>query len=149
VQFATCLEGALKIKEIAYLHCEVRVGVCGVYLPTICVDTHAHTCTQAVAAGELKHGPLALVDEQQAIVVHAPRDQLQSVRRERERERGMMCLLCTTCVHTVDSPLVVVCACAQKTLSAVHQITARKGRPLVFCTEVCAWGDVTCVVLCW
>jgi len=75
-QWATCLEGALKIKEIAYVHCE------------------------AVAAGELKHGPLALVDEHQALLLHAPRDGLQS-----------------------------------KTLSAVHQVTARKGRPLVFCTE--------------
>jgi glucosamine--fructose-6-phosphate aminotransferase (isomerizing) len=37
-QWATCLEGALKIKEIAYLHCE------------------------GVSAGELKHGPLALID---------------------------------------------------------------------------------------
>jgi glucosamine--fructose-6-phosphate aminotransferase (isomerizing) len=99
VQFATCLEGALKIKEIAYLHCEVRVGVCGVYLPTICVDTHAHTCTQAVAAGELKHGPLALVDEQQAIVVHAPRDQLQSVRKERERERDDVFAVYNMCAY--------------------------------------------------
>jgi glucosamine--fructose-6-phosphate aminotransferase (isomerizing) len=37
-QFATCMEGALKIKEIAYIH------------------------TEAVLSGELKHGPLALVD---------------------------------------------------------------------------------------
>ncbi|KAL6739563.1 hypothetical protein Aduo_013001 [Ancylostoma duodenale] len=37
--FATCLEGALKIKELSYLHCE------------------------GIMSGELKHGPLAMVDE--------------------------------------------------------------------------------------
>ena len=36
---ATCLEGALKIKEVSYMHSE------------------------GILAGELKHGPLALVDE--------------------------------------------------------------------------------------
>ncbi|CAO4365441.1 unnamed protein product [Caenorhabditis nigoni] len=37
--FATCLEGALKIKELSYMHCE------------------------GIMSGELKHGPLAMVDE--------------------------------------------------------------------------------------
>jgi glucosamine 6-phosphate synthetase-like amidotransferase/phosphosugar isomerase protein len=36
---ATCLEGALKIKEVSYMHSE------------------------GILAGELKHGPLALIDE--------------------------------------------------------------------------------------
>ena len=38
-QSATCLEGALKIKEVTYIHAE------------------------GILAGELKHGPLALIDE--------------------------------------------------------------------------------------
>ncbi|CAA92735.1 glutamine--fructose-6-phosphate transaminase (isomerizing) [Caenorhabditis elegans] len=39
LNFATCLEGALKIKELSYMHCE------------------------GIMSGELKHGPLAMVDE--------------------------------------------------------------------------------------
>jgi glucosamine--fructose-6-phosphate aminotransferase (isomerizing) len=51
-QFSTALEGALKIKEISYLHCE------------------------AVMSGELKHGVLALVDENLPIVMILTRDNL-------------------------------------------------------------------------
>ncbi|KAI9668149.1 MAG: glutamine--fructose-6-phosphate transaminase (isomerizing) [Bathelium mastoideum] len=51
-QHATALEGALKIKEISYLHCE------------------------AVMSGELKHGVLALVDENLPIVMILTRDPL-------------------------------------------------------------------------
>lgn len=46
------MEGALKLKEISYIHAE------------------------AYAAGELKHGPLALVDENMPIVAVAPNNQL-------------------------------------------------------------------------
>lgn len=45
-------EGALKLKEISYLHAE------------------------AYASGELKHGPIALVDEHVPVIVMAPRDAL-------------------------------------------------------------------------
>uniref|UniRef100_A0A8H7TQQ1 glutamine--fructose-6-phosphate transaminase (isomerizing) n=1 Tax=Bionectria ochroleuca TaxID=29856 RepID=A0A8H7TQQ1_BIOOC len=51
-QFSTALEGALKIKEISYLHCE------------------------AVMSGELKHGVLALVDENLPIIMILTRDPL-------------------------------------------------------------------------
>ncbi|KAL0938918.1 glucosamine-fructose-6-phosphate aminotransferase [Colletotrichum truncatum] len=51
-QFSTALEGALKIKEISYLHCE------------------------AVMSGELKHGVLALVDENLPIIMILTRDNL-------------------------------------------------------------------------
>jgi len=50
--FPIALEGALKLKEISYIHAE------------------------AYPAGELKHGPLALVDEDMPVVVVAPNDQL-------------------------------------------------------------------------
>jgi len=50
-QFPVALEGALKLKELAYLHAE------------------------GFAAGEMKHGPLAMIDENMAIVVIAPKDQ--------------------------------------------------------------------------
>ena len=52
VQNAVAMEGALKLKEISYIHAE------------------------AYAAGELKHGPLALVDENMPIVAIAPDDKL-------------------------------------------------------------------------
>lgn len=50
--FPIAMEGALKLKEISYIH------------------VHAY------AAGELKHGPLALVDEQTPVVVVAPNNEL-------------------------------------------------------------------------
>ena len=52
VHFPIAMEGALKLKEITYIHAE------------------------AYAAGELKHGPLALVDSQMPVVVVAPNDSL-------------------------------------------------------------------------
>jgi glucosamine--fructose-6-phosphate aminotransferase (isomerizing) len=52
VHFPIALEGALKLKEISYIHAE------------------------AYAAGELKHGPLALVDRAMPVVAIAPRDAL-------------------------------------------------------------------------
>ncbi len=51
-QYPVAMEGALKLKEISYIHAE------------------------AYAAGELKHGPLALVDAQMPIIVVAPNDEL-------------------------------------------------------------------------
>ena len=52
VQNPIAMEGALKLKEISYIHAE------------------------AYAAGELKHGPLALVDENMPVVAVAPDDEL-------------------------------------------------------------------------
>jgi glucosamine--fructose-6-phosphate aminotransferase (isomerizing) len=52
VQNPIAMEGALKLKEISYIHAE------------------------AYAAGELKHGPLALVDEDMPVVAVAPDDDL-------------------------------------------------------------------------
>ncbi len=52
VSFPIALEGALKLKELAYMHAE------------------------GYAAGEMKHGPLALIDPRMAIVVVAPTDEL-------------------------------------------------------------------------
>ncbi len=50
--FPLALEGALKLKEISYIHAE------------------------GYASGELKHGPIALIDEHMPVVVMAPRDAL-------------------------------------------------------------------------
>lgn len=75
-QFATALEGALKIKEISYMHSE------------------------GVLAGELKHGVLALVDNKLPIIAFATRDSL-----------------------------------FPKVMSAIEQVIARDGRPIVICNE--------------
>ncbi|PVU95156.1 hypothetical protein BB561_001988 [Smittium simulii] len=73
---ATSLEGALKIKELAYIHCE------------------------GIPAGELKHGPLALIDETMPII-----------------------LIMTNDIHY------------NKTRSALQQVVARKGLPIILCNE--------------
>jgi glucosamine--fructose-6-phosphate aminotransferase (isomerizing) len=52
VQYPVAMEGALKLKEISYIHAE------------------------AYPAGELKHGPLALVDEEMPVIAVAPNDEL-------------------------------------------------------------------------
>jgi glucosamine--fructose-6-phosphate aminotransferase (isomerizing) len=50
--YPVAMEGALKLKEISYIHAE------------------------GVAAGELKHGPIALIDESVPVIVIAPHDDL-------------------------------------------------------------------------
>jgi glutamine---fructose-6-phosphate transaminase (isomerizing) len=50
LHFPVCLEGALKIKELSYIHAE------------------------GIAAGELKHGPLALIDNGSIVIVIHPND---------------------------------------------------------------------------
>ena len=52
IQYPVAMEGALKLKEISYIHAE------------------------AYPAGELKHGPLALVDDDMPVVAVAPNDEL-------------------------------------------------------------------------
>ena len=52
VSYPLALEGALKLKEISYIHAE------------------------GYAAGELKHGPIALIDENVPVIIVAPEDDL-------------------------------------------------------------------------
>lgn len=75
-QYASALEGALKVKEISYIHAE------------------------GIQAGELKHGTLALVDDKMPIIMFATKDSLSA-----------------------------------KTNSAIQQVTARDGRPIIICSE--------------
>lgn len=51
IHYPSAMEGALKLKEISYIHAE------------------------AYAAGEMKHGPIALIDEDMPVAVISPRDQ--------------------------------------------------------------------------
>jgi glucosamine--fructose-6-phosphate aminotransferase (isomerizing) len=52
INYPIALEGALKLKEISYIHAE------------------------GYPAGEMKHGPIALIDERMPVVVLAPHDQV-------------------------------------------------------------------------
>ncbi|GAA5856424.1 hypothetical protein JCM3766R1_005085, partial [Sporobolomyces carnicolor] len=75
-QHATCLEAALKIKELTYMHSE------------------------GILAGELKHGPLALIDESMPVIL----------------------------VMTQDSIY-------PKVRSALEQVTARRGAPIIIAND--------------
>ncbi|KAL9226464.1 hypothetical protein vseg_002275 [Gypsophila vaccaria] len=73
--YATALEGALKVKEVALMHSE------------------------GILAGEMKHGPLALVDENLPIVVIATRDSCfskqQSVIQQLRARKGRLIVMCS------------------------------------------------------
>jgi glucosamine--fructose-6-phosphate aminotransferase (isomerizing) len=73
--FPIALEGALKLKEISYIHAE------------------------GYAAGEMKHGPIALIDEEMPVVVVCPRDAqfektFSNLQEVRARE-GQVIAVCT------------------------------------------------------
>ena len=73
--YPIALEGALKLKEISYIHAE------------------------GYAAGEMKHGPIALIDEDMPVVVVCPRDAhydktLSNLQEVRARE-GQVIAVCT------------------------------------------------------
>ena len=82
-QYPVAMEGALKLKEISYIHAE------------------------AYAAGELKHGPLALVDEDMPVVSVAPSDSLLEKLKsnlEEVRARGgqLINFACETIEQSAD-----------------------------------------------
>ncbi|CAJ0845236.1 9379_t:CDS:2 [Entrophospora sp. SA101] len=73
-QHATCLEGALKIKEVSYMHSE------------------------GILAGELKHGPLALIDENMPVILIMTKDSLypkvQSALEQVSARKGQPIIIC-------------------------------------------------------
>ncbi|MBI5074915.1 MAG: glutamine--fructose-6-phosphate transaminase (isomerizing) [Nitrospirae bacterium] len=94
INFPIALEGALKLKEISYIHAE------------------------GYPAGEMKHGPIALIDEELPVVVLAPRDRLyekiitniQEVNSRGGRvvaisneSNGEVCDISRTCILVPDS----------------------------------------------
>jgi len=94
VQYPIAMEGALKLKEISYIHAE------------------------AYPAGELKHGPLALVDAEMPVIAIAPNDALLEKLKsnlEEVRARGGELYVfageatnvsLTSMVHVIDIPCV-------------------------------------------
>jgi glucosamine--fructose-6-phosphate aminotransferase (isomerizing) len=83
IHFPIALEGALKLKEISYIHAE------------------------GYPAGEMKHGPNALIDESLPVVVIATRDPADAASKLRY----------------------------EKTLSNIQEVTARSGRVIAVATE--------------
>jgi glucosamine--fructose-6-phosphate aminotransferase (isomerizing) len=83
IHFPISLEGALKLKEISYIHAE------------------------GYPAGEMKHGPNALIDETLPVVVLATRDEADPASKLRY----------------------------EKTLSNIQEVTARSGRVIAIATE--------------
>jgi glucosamine--fructose-6-phosphate aminotransferase (isomerizing) len=81
INYPIALEGALKLKEISYIHAE------------------------GYPAGEMKHGPIALIDEKMPVVVLAPRDRYfqKTVSNLKEVEsRGGKVILLTDDAKTVS-----------------------------------------------
>ena len=83
------MEGALKLKEISYIHAE------------------------AYAAGELKHGPLALVDEDMPVIAVAPNDRLidklkSNLEEVRARGGQLYAFVDETVAHGLDAAHVVI-----------------------------------------
>ncbi len=107
--FPIALEGALKLKEISYIHAE------------------------GYAAGELKHGPIALIDENMPVIVIAPHDEVfkKSVSNMQEvAARGGQLILMTDAkgaAEANDGQSVVTL-----TLPTVHAAVA----PLVYAVPV-------------
>lgn len=84
LHYPIALEGALKLKEISYIHAE------------------------AYPAGELKHGPLALVTEQMPVVTVAPRDdlldKLKSNMQEVRARGGQLFVFADSDTHIQSEP---------------------------------------------
>src|SRR5471032_1234157 len=71
MHYPIALEGALKLKEISYIHAE------------------------AYPAGELKHGPLALVTEEMLVVTIAPNDALiEKLKSNMQEVRALWAVVC-------------------------------------------------------
>ncbi len=83
-QFPVAMEGALKLKEISYIHAE------------------------AYPAGELKHGPLALVDDNMPVIVVAPNNELleklKSNMQEVRARDGKLIVFADANVGMISSP---------------------------------------------
>ena len=113
--FATCLEGALvspppltnssiilvfqKIKELTYLHSE------------------------GILSGELKHGPLAMIDTEMPVIMIIMKDNTYTV---------------SCCVQYV---MMLQCVVVQKCINALEQVSARAVSYL-YCVLVCVYHQI-------
>jgi glucosamine--fructose-6-phosphate aminotransferase (isomerizing) len=120
--FPIALEGALKLKEISYIHAE------------------------GYAAGELKHGPIALIDENMPVIVIAPHDKLfdKTVSNMQEvAARGGKLILMTDAAGAEAAKQADGQSLTTLTLPAVHPALA----PLVYAVPVQLLAYHTAVVM--
>ncbi|KAJ3696986.1 hypothetical protein LUZ61_000691 [Rhynchospora tenuis] len=110
--YATALEGALKVKEVALMHSE------------------------GMLAGEMKHGPLALVDEYLPIIVIATRDDTFRLCNVRDNNSHLF-----YCFFFLVSSCIIFLFIYSKQQSVIQQLHARKGRLIVMCSK----GDASLV----
>ena len=105
VHYPIAMEGALKLKEISYIHAE------------------------AYAAGELKHGPLALVDRHMPVIAIAPHDallgKLKSNIEEVRSRGGELYVLDVTSVADAPAILSPIVATVPLQLLAYHAALER------------------------
>ncbi|GAA6076681.1 glutamine--fructose-6-phosphate aminotransferase [isomerizing] 2, partial [Tachysurus ichikawai] len=98
--YATCLEGALKIKEITYMHSE------------------------GILAGELKHGPLALIDKNMPVIMVIMRDscytKCHNALQQVTARQGRPIILC--CKDDAESQKM-----AYKTIELPHTVDCLQG----------------------
>ncbi|XP_031175288.1 glutamine--fructose-6-phosphate aminotransferase [isomerizing] 2 [Sander lucioperca] len=98
--YATCLEGALKIKEITYMHSE------------------------GILAGELKHGPLALIDKDMPVIMIIMRDacytKCQNALQQVTARSGRPIIIC--CQDDTD-----MCKNAYQTIELPHTVDCLQG----------------------
>lgn len=97
-----------KVKELTYLHSE------------------------GILAGELKHGPLALIDKQMPIIMILTRDPVYKVQRDFH-------------IYNLIFFIFINIFILQKCTNALQQVTAREGRPIVICEK----DDVETKSLAW
>uniref|UniRef100_A0A8C9Y1F7 glutamine--fructose-6-phosphate transaminase (isomerizing) n=1 Tax=Sander lucioperca TaxID=283035 RepID=A0A8C9Y1F7_SANLU len=98
--YATCLEGALKIKEITYMHSE------------------------GILAGELKHGPLALVDKLMPVIMIIMRDhtytKCQNALQQIVARQGRPIVIC-------DKDDYETAKCSSRTIKVPHCVDCLQG----------------------
>uniref|UniRef100_A0A674C760 glutamine--fructose-6-phosphate transaminase (isomerizing) n=1 Tax=Salmo trutta TaxID=8032 RepID=A0A674C760_SALTR len=98
--YATCLEGALKIKEITYMHSE------------------------GILAGELKHGPLALVDKLMPVIMIIMRDhtytKCQNALQQVVARAGRPIVIC-------DKDDYETAKCSSRTIKVPHCVDCLQG----------------------
>ncbi|MVT53930.1 glutamine--fructose-6-phosphate transaminase (isomerizing) [Bradyrhizobium yuanmingense] len=117
--FPLALEGALKLKEISYIHAE------------------------GYAAGELKHGPIALIDETMPVVVIAPHDRVfeKTVSNMQEvAARGGNIILMTDAVGAAE-------ATVESLVTIVMPDMAAAFTPMVYAVPVQLLAYHTAVVM--
>ncbi len=105
LHYPIAMEGALKLKEISYIHAE------------------------AYAAGELKHGPLALVDANMPVIIVAPNnellDKLRSNMQEVRARGGVLYVFADEALHfdaDETTKVMNIVSCEDETSPIVHNI---------------------------